>query len=485
MTNPEPAAVLDLETTGPPSLPDGAVLSVRDLRVEFPSDDGVVKAVDGISFDVFENEVLGIVGESGSGKSVTSMAALGLLPRYARISGGVYLRGVNLLEMHERDLQKLRGEEIAMVFQDALASLNPVYTVGNQIAEAITTHHDKSKSEVRERVVELLDLVGIPSPRERADQYPHEFSGGMRQRAMIAMTIANDPQVLIADEPTTALDVTIQAQVLEVLERIQERTNSAIILITHDLGVVAGMADRVMVMYAGRQAELSSVDDIFYEPCHPYTRGLLASLPRLDIRQRRRAALPHQGSAAVAHQRAVRVRVPPALRARAPAGPLRHRAPRASPCGLRREPQRGVPLRRDVRECVAPDGRGGHLVSAEAQSPPVTKPDTHGDVLLEVVDLVKEFPIRAGHPAPPGRRGAGRERGRLHRAAGETLGLVGESGAASRRRPAASFASSPRHRDRCCSTASTSSRSMGARCAASGARCRSSSRTRMRRSTLA
>jgi oligopeptide/dipeptide ABC transporter ATP-binding protein len=210
------------------------------------------------------------------------MAALGLLPRYAKISGGVYLRGVNLLDMHERELQKLRGEEIAMVFQDALASLNPVYTVGNQIAEAITTHHDRSRAEIRERVVELLDLVGIPSPRERADQYPHEFSGGMRQRAMIAMTIANDPQVLIADEPTTALDVTIQAQVLEVLERIQERTNSAILLITHDLGVVAGMADRVMVMYAGRQAELGEVDDIFYEPCHPYTRGLLASLPRLD-----------------------------------------------------------------------------------------------------------------------------------------------------------------------------------------------------------
>ncbi|MEY2453430.1 MAG: glutathione transport system ATP-binding protein [Acidimicrobiaceae bacterium] len=283
MTDATSAEVLDLETVAPPSLPDGAVLSVRDLKVEFPTDDGVVKAVDGISFDVFENEVLGIVGESGSGKSVTSMAALGLLPRYAKISGAVYLRGQNLLGLHEKELQKLRGEEIAMVFQDALASLNPVYTVGNQIAEAITTHHDRSKSEVRERVVELLDLVGIPSPKERADQYPHEFSGGMRQRAMIAMTIANDPQVLIADEPTTALDVTIQAQVLEVLERIQDRTRSAIILITHDLGVVAGMADRVLVMYAGRQAEMSSVDNIFYEPCHPYTRGLLASLPRLDV----------------------------------------------------------------------------------------------------------------------------------------------------------------------------------------------------------
>jgi oligopeptide/dipeptide ABC transporter ATP-binding protein len=262
--------------------PKGAVLSVRNLRVEFPTDDGLVKAVDDVSYDVYENEVLGIVGESGSGKTVSSLAVLGLLPKSARISGNVVLQGRELLGLPERELRVIRGNKIAMVFQDALAALNPVFTVGAQIAEAIEVHRDMGKKELKEEVHELLALVGIPNPQRRADQYPHEFSGGMRQRAMIAMSLANRPEVLIADEPTTALDVTIQAQVLEVFERIQEQTNSAIILITHDLGVVAGMADRVMVMYAGRQAEVGSVDEIFYGPRHPYTLGLLASLPRLD-----------------------------------------------------------------------------------------------------------------------------------------------------------------------------------------------------------
>jgi oligopeptide/dipeptide ABC transporter ATP-binding protein len=259
------------------------VLAVRNLRVEFPTDDGVVKAVDDLTFDLSRNEVLGIVGESGSGKSVTSMAILGLLPRSARVSGEVWFEGEQILGAPEKRIQPIRGNRIAMVFQDALASLNPVYTVGDQIAEAITVHDGSiGKKEVRDKVVSMLDLVGIPNPKDRADQYPHEFSGGMRQRAMIAMSIANDPDVLIADEPTTALDVTIQAQVLEVLERIQDRTNSAIILITHDLGVVAGVADRVLVMYAARQVELGTVDDVFYRPRHPYTMGLLASLPRID-----------------------------------------------------------------------------------------------------------------------------------------------------------------------------------------------------------
>jgi oligopeptide/dipeptide ABC transporter ATP-binding protein len=264
------------------ALPVGAVLSVRNLRVEFPTDEGVVTAVDDVSFDVFENEVLGIVGESGSGKSVTSLAILGLHTKRAKISGEVWYRGRSILGLPEKELRDLRGEKLAMIFQDALAALNPVYTVGDQIAEAIEVHHDVSDKEIRERTMHLLDLVGISNPQRRIDQYPHEYSGGMRQRAMIAMSIANDPDVLIADEPTTALDVTIQAQVLEVLERIQERTNSAIMLITHDLGVVAGVADRVMVMYAGRQAELGTVDEIFYKSRHPYTLGLLASLPRLD-----------------------------------------------------------------------------------------------------------------------------------------------------------------------------------------------------------
>jgi oligopeptide/dipeptide ABC transporter ATP-binding protein len=255
---------------------------VRNLSVTFPTDDGDVHAVDGVSFDVYENEVLGIVGESGSGKSVSAMAVLGLLPKTARITGEIVYGGGNLLDLGERELRDLRGRRIAMVFQDALAALNPVYTVGAQIGEAIQVHNDVRDRELRERVMELLDLVGIPNPRTRHDQYPHEFSGGMRQRVMIAMAIANDPDVLIADEPTTALDVTIQAQVLEVLERVQDRTRSAIVLITHDLGVVAGVADRVLVMYAGRAVETGIVDQIFYRPEHPYTLGLLASLPRLD-----------------------------------------------------------------------------------------------------------------------------------------------------------------------------------------------------------
>jgi oligopeptide/dipeptide ABC transporter ATP-binding protein len=258
------------------------LLEVADLEVSFRSEDGRVTAVQGVNFTLDEGETLGLVGESGSGKTVTSMSILGLLPDTAEASGSIKFRGEDLLSASEHQLRELRGDKIAMVFQDALTALNPVYTVGAQIAEMIETHRDVSKSEVRNRVIELLDVVGIPNPRARADTYPHEFSGGMRQRAMIAMAIANEPELLIADEPTTALDVTVQAQVLEVLGRIQDRTGTAILLITHDLGVVAGVADRVMVMYAGREVELASVDELFDDPRHPYTRGLLASLPRHD-----------------------------------------------------------------------------------------------------------------------------------------------------------------------------------------------------------
>ncbi len=260
------------------------LLVVEHLSVEFPTDDGALHAVDDVSFAVMPHETLGIVGESGSGKTVTSMAVLGLLPTRARVSGAVRFRGQDLLGMREKDLEKIRGAKIAMVFQDALTALNPAYTVGDQIAEAVTVHNQIGRDALATRVRELLTLVGIPNPSERAEQFPHEYSGGMRQRAMIAMSIANDPDLLIADEPTTALDVTIQAQVLEVFGRIQERTESAIIIITHDLGVVAGVADRVMVMYSGQQVELASVDDLFYNTRHPYTAGLLASLPRLDRR---------------------------------------------------------------------------------------------------------------------------------------------------------------------------------------------------------
>jgi oligopeptide/dipeptide ABC transporter ATP-binding protein len=276
---------LTVDATAPRITDDSVpVLSVRDLTVEFKTDDGLLRAVDHVSFDVHHNETLGIVGESGSGKSVTSMAILGLLPTSAKITGEVAFRGEQILGLPEKRLDKLRGSKIAMVFQDALAALNPVQKVGKQIEEAIEVHQDLNASERRARTIELLEIVGIPNPTQRVDQYPHEYSGGMRQRAMIAMAISNDPDLLIADEPTTALDVTIQAQVLEVLERIQDRTESSIMLITHDLGVVAGVADRVIVMYAGRHVEVGTVDQIFYEPRHPYAEGLLASLPRLDRR---------------------------------------------------------------------------------------------------------------------------------------------------------------------------------------------------------
>ena len=319
---------IDVQQTPGFEQPPGAVLSVRNLHVEFPTDDGVVKAVDDVSFDVFENEVLGIVGESGSGKTVSSLAVLGLLPKTAKVSGQIVFRGRELLGVRERELREVRGNKIAMVFQDALAALNPVFTVGSQIAEAITVHRDLGKRELRSEVHDLLRIVGIPNPRERADQYPHEFSGGMRQRAMIAMSLANRPDVLIADEPTTALDVTIQAQVLEVFERIQEQTNSAVILITHDLGVVAGMADRVMVMYAGRQAEIGTVDETFYEPRHPYTLSLLASLPRVD-----------RGSRG---ERLYRIKGQPPSLIRVPPGcPFNPRCPLAQvpePCATERPP---------------------------------------------------------------------------------------------------------------------------------------------------
>jgi oligopeptide/dipeptide ABC transporter ATP-binding protein len=261
----------------------GPLLEIDGLSVTFATDDGPLHAVDDLTLTVGDHEVLGVVGESGSGKTVTALAVLGLLPKRATIRGSIRFRGDELVGRPERDLQAIRGREIAMIFQDALAALNPVMTVGKQIAEAITVHETGlNADDVRDRVVALLDLVGIPDPEGGARRYPHEFSGGMRQRAMIAMALANDPALLIADEPTTALDVTLQAQVLDVLERIRDRTGLSILLITHDLGVVAGIAERVAVMYAGRRVEEAPVDELFAKPRHPYTLGLLASLPRLD-----------------------------------------------------------------------------------------------------------------------------------------------------------------------------------------------------------
>jgi oligopeptide/dipeptide ABC transporter ATP-binding protein len=260
------------------------VLSIIDLVVEFKTDDGIVHAVDGITYDVFPGETLGIVGESGSGKSVSTLTVLGLIPMPpGRIASGQALfKGKDLLTLSKKELQQFRGDEVAMVFQDPMTSLNPVLTIGFQLSEAIKTHYPQESSDaVKARVVELLTLVGVPNPEARFDQYPHEFSGGMRQRAMIAMSIANSPALLIADEPTTALDVTIQAQVLDVIETIQHKTDAATILITHDLGIVAELCDRVIVMYAGRIVEMGDVHTIFAHPRHPYTIGLMNSLPKL------------------------------------------------------------------------------------------------------------------------------------------------------------------------------------------------------------
>ncbi|MCI0687025.1 MAG: ABC transporter ATP-binding protein, partial [Sporichthyaceae bacterium] len=260
------------------------VLEVRDLTVEFPTDDGIVHAVRGVSFTLAPGEVLGIVGESGSGKSVTSLAVMGLLPRTAKIRGSVSYKGEDLLKLSDRQMAEVRGRRIAMIFQDPMTSLNPVYTVGWQLQEAILAHQELSKKQAWDKAVALLDLVGIPNPRQRASNYPHEYSGGMRQRAVIAMAMTNDPDVIIADEPTTALDVTVQAQVLDTIARVQRSTDAGIVLITHDLGVVAGMADKVLVMYAGKPVEVGLVDDIYYTPRMPYTLGLLGSLPRLDAK---------------------------------------------------------------------------------------------------------------------------------------------------------------------------------------------------------
>jgi oligopeptide/dipeptide ABC transporter ATP-binding protein len=273
------------------------LLSIRNLVTEFATPDGVVHAVDGVSYDVYPGETVGIVGESGSGKSVTVMSVLGLIPQPpGRIAGGeILLEGRDLLKLNTKELRKVRGKDIAMIFQDPMTSLNPVLRVGDQLAEAIQTHDSSVNDDAaRDRVVELLELVGVPNARARYDQYPHEYSGGMRQRAMIAMAIANGPKVLIADEPTTALDVTIQAQVLEVLKAAQEQTHAGTILITHDLGVVAEMADRVIVMYGGRVVESGTVEEIFHSPKHPYTLGLLSSLPRLDTDLERLLPIPGQ-----------------------------------------------------------------------------------------------------------------------------------------------------------------------------------------------
>ena len=259
------------------------LLSVDDLRVSFATEEGVVQAVDGVSFDLSAGEVLAVVGESGSGKSVTAMTLMGLTRSpNARFEGTAHYKGVELIEASEEELRRIRGAEIAMIFQDPMTSLNPVQRVGHQIVEQIQEHEGLPDQQARERTVELLERVGIPRARERVDNYPHEFSGGMRQRVMIALALSCNPSVLIADEPTTALDVTIQAQILQRMRDLREETGAAIVLVTHDLGVVADIADRIAVMYAGRIVEQGTLDEIFYDPQHPYTWGLLGSITRVD-----------------------------------------------------------------------------------------------------------------------------------------------------------------------------------------------------------
>jgi peptide/nickel transport system ATP-binding protein len=409
----------------PPGSSGEEVLVVEDLAVTFPGGEGPdVQAVRGLSFALGRGEVLGIVGESGSGKSVTSLAVMGLLPSNAWVTGSVRLDGRELLELGDRDLSKIRGKNMAMIFQDPLSALTPVYTIGDQVAEALLIHSDMSKQAAGDRAVELLDLVGIPNPRDRAKAFPHEFSGGMRQRVMIAMAIANDPDIIIADEPTTALDVTIQAQILDVLRTAQRETGAGIVMITHDLGVVAGLADRVMVMYAGRAVEVGTTSDAFYQPRMPYTMGLLGSIPRIDATSGS-ALTPIEGN-------------PPSLAALPPGCPFAPRCPLV------------IDICREAEPPLEAIGTLGHAAAChrkqmiEAESLGVTDvypipdigiaaaarlPRDQRPVVLALDGLVRHYPLLKGAVFK-------RQVGTVHAVdgsdleirEGETLGLVGESG---------------------------------------------------------
>ncbi|HKP91876.1 MAG TPA: ABC transporter ATP-binding protein [Thermoleophilaceae bacterium] len=316
-----------------------ALLEVRDLRVEFDTDDGVVHAVDGVSYSVERGRALGIVGESGSGKSVSNLTVMGLTRFYgARVSGEVIFEGRDLLALGDEEMRRIRGDDIAMIFQDPLSSLHPFYKIGRQLEEAVLAHRGVSKQAARNRAAELLDLVEIPQARERLDSYPHEFSGGMRQRVMIAMALANDPRLLIADEPTTALDVTVQAQILALIRRLQHELDTAVVMITHDLGVIAETVDDVAVMYAGRIVERAPTDTIFHAPEHPYTWGLLRSIPRLDT-SRELPLVPIQGT-------------PPSLIARPSGCHFHPRCPYVRPAHRRTDPGL-APVPGDPRHQVA------------------------------------------------------------------------------------------------------------------------------------
>ncbi|MFB9907444.1 ABC transporter ATP-binding protein [Allokutzneria oryzae] len=421
----------DIQFDAPASANTGPLLEVTDLDVSFPSEDGRVRAVRGLSYRVDRGEVLGIVGESGSGKSVSSLAVMGLLPPQAKITGSIRFQGKELLGRSDRELSQIRGKRIAMVFQDPLSALTPVYTVGDQIAETILVHGKGkvTKQQAANRAVELLDLVGIPNAGQRAKAFPHEFSGGMRQRAVIAMGIANDPDLIIADEPTTALDVTVQAQVLEVLKTAQEVTGAGIVIITHDLGVVAGFADKLLVMYAGRAVESGEVEQIYAAPRMPYTLGLLGSIPRLDAEEKQ-PLVPIVGQ-------------PPSLVSLPPGCPFGPRCPmHVAACDTEEPPLSIVDTRTGVDNphraaCIRsaeiaskePDPAEvfGAEVVEEAEIASVPREDRQ--VVLSVDELVKQFEVTKGVVFR-------RKVGTVHAVdgisfdirEGETLGLVGESG---------------------------------------------------------
>ncbi|MGX7827094.1 ABC transporter ATP-binding protein [Actinokineospora sp. 24-640] len=408
---------------GPAPAAEGPVLRVEDLRVSFPSESGRVRAVRGLSYEVAPGEVLGIVGESGSGKSVSSLAVMGLLPAQARVSGSIRFRGKELLGLGDTELSRVRGRRISMVFQDPLSALTPVYTVGDQIAEALLTHGRGrvGRQQAAKRAVELLDLVGIPNAAARAKAFPHEFSGGMRQRAVIAIAIANDPDLIIADEPTTALDVTVQAQVLDVLKTAQEVTGAGIVIITHDLGVVAGFADRLMVMYAGRAVETGQVVEVYPHPRMPYTLGLLGSIPRLDAAEKQ-PLVPIDGQ-------------PPSLVDLPPGCPFAPRCPLAVAACAEAEPplfevsagHRAACIR--TEEVARADAAAVYGVETVKEGELAALPRTERETVLEVDGLVKAFPVTKGTVF---KRTVGSVRAvdgiSFDIRAGETLGLVGESG---------------------------------------------------------
>ncbi|MDY4418301.1 ABC transporter ATP-binding protein [Parafannyhessea umbonata] len=416
-----------LEANGPKGAPTGdPVLSVRDLHVSFNTEAGVVHAVRGVNFDLWGGRTLGIVGESGSGKSVTALSLIGLLDDNAHVTGSIKLRGEELLGKTDEEMSEYRGTKISMIFQDPLSALTPMFSIGDQLAEALLIHNPgMRKADVRKRCIELLELVGITDPEDRLDAYPHEFSGGMRQRVVIAIAIANNPDIIIADEPTTALDVTIQAQILDILKVAQRETGAAVVVITHDLGVVAGSADDVMVMYAGRAVERASIDTVFAKPSQPYTMGLLGAVPKPHVAATTRL-VPIKGN-------------PPSLAAIPTGCPFHPRCPMATPECAQSEP-----------ELLPIEPSEGHLVSChwmdKIREKSLTFEDVYPDleplkpkwaevprdqrpVVLEVKDLVKTFPVQGKGLI---RRNKGTMTAVDHASfqihEGETLALVGESG---------------------------------------------------------